>query len=212
MIARSGGRMDTPKNYLSIDGNKVMAPTAERQAELEAASGESEDAFDISTPEKAHESLRPGLGILAAHAGFRAIVTLVLIAQLAMSMGPLAAYPSAFLTIAILGSLAGAILSAGLAYGIYRHSRIASVVAIAWTLLLCVHPVIFMFGFAPIGGLFGMALTTPIRLAFVGLPLGALLPLLFNAAMLTTLAWATMANFAWHRFQRGDLADPDVFD
>ena len=87
--------------------------------------------------------------------------------------------------------LVPALISGGLAWGIYRHSRIASIAAIIWALVLCIAPIALLVG---------------------GLPLGALLPLLFNAAMLTTLAWATMANFAWHRFQRGDLADPDVFD
>lgn len=191
MIARSGGRMDTPKNYLSIDGNKVMAPTAERQAELEAASGESEDAFDISTPEKAHESLRPGIIILAVHAGYRAVVGVLGLAALgpALATGGVGALLGLGLTAGFL--LVPALISGGLAWGIYRHSRIASIAAIIWALVLCIAPIALLVG---------------------GLPLGALLPLLFNAAMLTTLAWATMANFAWHRFQRGDLADPDVFD
>ncbi|MFY0636702.1 hypothetical protein [Maricaulis maris] len=99
------------------------------------------------------------------------------------------ALPAFALTAAIL--LGPALISGGLAWGIYRHSRIASLAAIIWTLTLCIAPIARLVS---------------------GLPLGALLPLLFNAAMLTTLAWATMANFAWHRFQRGDLADPDVFE
>ena len=183
--------MDKPESYFEIDGNKVGAPTAERQAELDAANGESEDAFDISTPAKANESLRPGVIILAVHAAYRVVLSIF---GLTAAGGAVAASGGAGmggLLIAAALLLGPAIISGGLALAIYRHSRIASIAGIVWALVLCIAPVTLLIG---------------------GQPLGALLPLLFNAAMLTTLAWATMANFAWHRFERGDVADPDVFD
>ncbi|MFT6461500.1 MAG: hypothetical protein ACJA0Y_000996 [Maricaulis maris] len=183
--------MDRPKNYLEIDGNKVIAPTAERQAELDAANGESEDVFSFTTPAQANEGVRLAVIILAVHAAYRVLITISVANQMVaaqLSFGSLSMMQIVGLAV---GSVVGVFLSGGLAYAIFRHSRAATVLAIHWGLFLSIAPINAMFD---------------------GRLLSAILPLLFNAALLFSLIRAAWANFAWHRFQRGELANPEIFD
>ncbi len=185
-------------NYVGIDVMKPMAPTAEKQAELDAGVASDQAStlnFDLNTLEGARNAVRPA-AVLFGLSALLALLTGILLtfqadwSQLTNTSLPAAEYTAAngraYLA---LGLYVNAAWVGLLAVFVFLRSRVAAVVAAIWV---------------------GFRWILKAALVLSGDFSGLIFGTLFLVFLTGAVAWALPASFAHARLSRQAGAGPDA--